>query len=451
MSPVDIEEIFKAYDIRGLTDGQLTEEAARLIGSAFAAFVGADAVAVGYDIRHSSPGLAAAFREGVNRQGVDVVGLGLMATDMIYYAAGAFDMPGAMITASHNPKEYNGIKLCREGAQPIGVDSGLTEIKALVYDPPRPADVPGTQSEKDVRAEYVNHLFEIVDASVFTDMRVAVDAGNGMAGVVIESVFDRIPSRLHGLYLDPDGDFPNHHPDPLRPENLEDLLREMDRGEFDLGVAFDGDADRAFFIDDKGVALPGSTTTAIAARWFLAREPGATIVHNLICSKAVPETVEALGGTAIRTRVGHSYIKEVMKDSGAVFGGEHSGHYYFRDNFRADSGMLAMLVLMQVMAEDGRKLSEIRTEVEPYEQSGEINFRVEDKEGMMNEIAERLGGEADYLDGLTLTFDDSWLNLRASNTEPVLRLNVEGPDQGAVDEIVEKVSSVISAAGGHRV
>lgn len=272
-----------------------------------------------------------------------------------------------------------------------------------------------------------------------------------MAGVVIESVFDRIPSRLHGLYLDPDGDFPNHHPDPLRPENLEDLLREMDRGEFDLGVAFDGDADRAFFIDDKGVALPGSTTTAIAARWFLAREPGATIVHNLICSKAVPETVEALGGTAIRTRVGHSYIKEVMKDSGAVFGGEHSGHYYFRDNFRADSGMLAMLVLMQVMAEDGRKLSEIRTEVEPYEQSGEINFRVEDKEGMMNEIAERLGGEADYLDGLTLTFDDSWLNLRASNTEPVLRLNVEGPDQGAVDEIVEKVSSVISAAGGHRV
>ncbi len=453
---MDIEEIFKAYDIRGLTDGQLTESAAQLIGSAFAEFVKSEdsaavVVAVGYDIRHSSPGLAAAFRDGVNRQGTDVIDLGLMATDMIYYAAGALNVPGAMITASHNPKEYNGIKLCRAGALPIGVDSGLTEIKQLVLDPPAPADTPGSQSPKDVRGDYVDHLFEIVDASAFNEMSVAVDAGNGMAGVVIEQVFGRIPSKLHGLYLEPDGDFPNHHPDPLRPENLEDLLREMESSPYDLGVAFDGDADRAFFIDDEGTALPGSTTTAIIARWFLAREPGATIVHNLICSKAVPETVEAMGGTPIRTRVGHSYIKEVMKESGAIFGGEHSGHYYFRDNFRADSGMLAMLVLMQVMAEDGRKLSEIRTEVEPYQQSGEINFRVEEKEAMARLIGEKLGGQADHLDGLTLTFDDRWLNLRASNTEPVLRLNVEGPDAVAVDETVDQVASIISGAGGERV
>lgn len=448
---MNLDAIFKAYDIRGLTDGELTEEAAERIGAAFAAFAESPAVALGYDCRLSSPGLAAAFRRGVNRQGVDVIDLGLMSTDMIYYAAGALDMPGVMITASHNPKEYNGIKLCRAGALPIGVESGLVEIKAMTADPPEASEVVGSQNSQDIRVDYINHLFGIVDQTAFAPMSVAVDAGNGMAGVVIEDVFDRIPSQLHGLYLEPDGNFPNHHPDPLRPENLEDLLAEMRERTYDLGVAFDGDADRAFFIDDKGVPLPGSTTTAIAANWFLAREPGATIVHNLICSKALPESVRAAGGEPIRTRVGHSYIKQIMKESGAVFGGEHSGHYYFRDNYFADSGMLAMLVLMQVLSEKGRPLSELRTEFEPYAQSGEINFRVEDKAAMTETIRQQVGGEGDELDGLTLTFADRWLNLRPSNTEPVLRLNVEAADSEAVADLVGQVADIIIAGGGEQV
>ena len=447
---MDLNAIFKAYDIRGLTADELTTDAAELIGAAFAAFTQVPAVAVGYDCRLSSPGLAEAFIAGATRQGVDVIDLGLMSTDMIYYAAGSLEMPGAMITASHNPKEYNGIKLCRAGALPIGVESGLVEIKALSANPLPPADQRGQVTERDIRADYINHLFGIVNAEAFSPMSVVVDAGNGMAGVVLEDVFERIPSQLTGLYLEPDGNFPNHHPDPLRPENLEDLLAEMESGSYDLGVAFDGDADRAFFIDDQGVALPGSTTTAIAGSWFLEKEPGASIVHNLICSKAVPETIAAAGGNPIRTRVGHSYIKEVMKESGAIFGGEHSGHYYFRDNYRADSGMLAMLVLMQVLAEDGRPLSEVRRQYEPYAQSGEINFRVEDKDGMTAAIAHEIGGEEDRLDGLTLDLGDRWLNLRPSNTEPVLRLNVEAPDAAAVGEIVDQVAGVIIAGGGER-
>lgn len=372
--------------------------------------------------------------------------LGEVATDTVYYVSGSKQLPGVMITASHNPPEYNGIKLCRAGAAPVGQDTGLAEIENMVKDGIPEGPGGGVVQRFNPLPGYIDHLLSVVDSSRMSPLRVAVDGGNGMAGVVVEEVFERIPPTLLGLYLEPDGTFPNHPADPLQPENLVDLIALVRAEKTDLGVAFDGDADRAFFIDDAGSALSGSTTTALVARWFLARKPGATIVHNLITSRAVPETVRSLGGKPVRTRVGHSFIKQVMAETGAVFGGEHSGHYYFADNYRADSGMLAMLVLLQVISEDGRPLSEIRREVEPYAASGEINLRVTDQAGAI----EKVGGafpdaELDRLDGLTVSWPDRWFNLRASNTEPLLRLNVEGPDSGSVDELVERVRQVVGA------
>jgi phosphomannomutase len=440
--------IFKAYDIRGLVPEQLDEETARAIGAGFAAFTAAERIAVGRDCRISSPSLAAAFIDGAVSQGADVDDLGMITTDMVYFAAGAFDEPGAMITASHNPGEWNGIKLCRAGAAPVGADSGLEEVKRLANDVP-PSTGTGRVRRRDVLDGYVDHLFSIVDVSRFSALRVAADGGNGMAGVAVPAVFQRLPADLIGLYLEPDGTFPNHHPDPLRPENLRDLEELMRRERPELGVAFDGDADRAFFVDDMLQPLPGSTVTAIAAKWFLAREPGSAVVHNLICSRAVPEVVRRAGGTPIRTRVGHSFIKAVMKESGAIFGGEHSGHYYFRDNYRADSGILAMLVLMQVMSEEGRPLSEIRSEFEPYAQSGEINLEVADQAAATEAVAAAFGdAEQDRLDGLTVSWSDRWFNLRPSNTEPVLRLNVEAPDAAGVSALVRQVEEIIEEVSG---
>jgi len=373
---MDFDTIFKAYDIRGLVPEQLDEDAARRIGAAFARFAGSPRIAVGRDCRESSPPLAGALIEGITSRGVAVDDLGMITTDMVYYAAGALDEPGVMITASHNPKGYNGIKLCLAGAAPVGEETGLVEVKAMAAADPAPALERAEVVSNDILAGYVDHVLSVVEPESFADLHVGVDGGNGVAGVAVPMVFDRIPTRLMGLYLDPDGTFPNHHPDPLRPENLRDLEEMMRRENLDLGVAFDGDADRAFFIDDQLNPLPGSTITAMVAAWYLDREPGASIVHNLICSRAVPEIVRAHGGTPVRTRVGHSFIKGVMKETGAVFGGEHSGHYYFRENYRADSGILAMLVLLQLLSEAGRPLSEIRTAFEPYAQSGEINFQV---------------------------------------------------------------------------
>lgn len=447
LAAMHLDTIFKAYDIRGLAPEQLSTEAARAIGMGFAKFAGAPAIAVGHDCRLTSPGLSDAAIEGITSQGVDVVYLGEITTDMLYFYSGAEAIPGLVITASHNPPEYNGMKLCLSGAAPVGVDTGLTEIKAIAQDPPPPAATTGTVREVDALSGYVDHLFSIVDVAKFVPMRVAIDGGNGMAGVAVPEVFDRTPIEVIGLYLEPDGTFPNHPADPLRPENLVDLQDLMEREQPALGIAFDGDADRAFFVDDRGVALPGSTTTAVIANWFLKREPGASVVHNLIVSKAVPETVAAAGGNPIRTRVGHSYIKQVMKESGAVFGGEHSAHFYFRDNYRADSGILASLVLLQIMSEDGRPLSEIRQEYEPYAQSGEINFEVNDKDRSMAAVEVAFApGVPDRLDGLTIDLGDRWLNLRASNTEPVLRLNVEAPDAAAVEELVAKVTEVLEAS-----
>jgi phosphomannomutase len=441
----DLSSIFKAYDVRGLAPGQLDGEVARRIGVGFAAFAGSERIAVGGDCRSSTPQLIAGLVDGITSRGVDVLDMGQITTDMLYYASGALGVPGVVVTASHNPPEWNGMKFCLPGAAPVGQDTGLADIQFGAEDA-IPADGAGGGAieDFDVAPGYVDHLMSIVDAASFAPLTVAADGGNGMAGIVLGRVFDRLPVELLGLYLEPDGTFPNHPADPLRPENLADLLELMAAADPDLGVAFDGDADRAFFVDDQRVPLPGSTTTAIIADWFLEREPGAAVVHNLICSKAVPETIRARGGQPVRTRVGHSFIKQVMKDTGAVFGGEHSGHYYFRDNYRADSGILAMLVLLQVMSEDGRPLSELRTAYEPYAQSGEINYDVADKDSAIAEV-ERGFADAtiDHLDGLTVDLGDRWFNLRPSNTEPVLRLNVEAPTDDDVRSVVDSVARMM--------
>ena len=441
---MSLDAIFKSYDVRGLVPEELNEDVARRIGSAFAAYAAAPRIAVGRDCRQSSPDIAAAFVEGITSQGVSVDDLGMITTDMVYYASGALDEPGAMITASHNPKGYNGIKLCLAGAAPVGADTGLDKVKLLSRDAMPAEPTRGTVEPTAILDGYVSHVVSVVEPAAISPLRVAVDGGNGVAGVAIPAVFDTLSAELIGLYLEPDGTFPNHHPDPLRPENLRDLEALMGREHPDLGVAFDGDADRAFFIDDRLRPLAGSTVTSIIAAWFLDREPGAAIVHNLICSKAVPEMVTARGGSPIRTRVGHSFIKQVMAETGAIFGGEHSGHYYFKENFRADSGILAMLVLLRVLSEDGRPLSVLRLEHERYAQSGEINFSVGDKAETIDAVEYAFGeASTDRLDGLTVDLGDRWFNVRPSNTEPVLRLNAEAPSEQDVADLVASVRSII--------
>ncbi len=442
---MDLSPIFKAYDVRGLAPQQLDAVVAERIGAAFARFAGAGEIAVGWDCRLSSPQLTAGLVAGIASQGVDVVRLGHVTTDMMYYASGIRAAPAVMVTASHNPPEYNGIKFCLAGAAPVGEESGLVEIRRDAEAGVPAAPATGVVRDDDVADAYVRHVLDVVGADSIGPLSVAVDGGNGMAGVAVPAVFAGLAATLHGLYLEPDGTFPNHPADPLRPENLVDLLDLVDRSGADLGVAFDGDADRAFFVDEKKVPLPGSTTTAIIAEWFLKREPGATIVHNLICSHAVPEIVRQAGGRPIRTRVGHSFIKQIMKDTGAIFGGEHSGHYYFRDHFRADSGILAMLILLRVMSDSGRPLSEHRTRYEPYAQSGEVNLTVDDQAAAIERVAASFSDAAsDRLDGLTVELTDgAWFNLRPSNTEPLLRLNVEAAAPERVATVVADVRAVV--------
>jgi len=441
--------IFKAYDVRGRVDtGDLDAEIAERIGAGFAHYVGAPVVAVGRDCRSSSPELADAFMSGVNSLGVDAVDLGLIPTEVLYFHSGIRAVPGAVVTASHNPAVYNGFKMCHRGAAPIGMGSGLGRIEHLARTGvagslPRSR---GRVTRHDAIPEYLDHLLAIVDPADVGRLRVVADGGNGMAGLVRGRLFDRLEAGLTGLYLEPDGTFPNHPADPLDPANLDDLVRLVRSESADAGVAFDGDADRAVFVDENGEPLSGSVTTSVISRWYLGRRPGSRIVHNLICSKAVSETVRAAGGIPVRTRVGHSFIKKVMAETGAVFGGEHSGHYYFRDNFGADSGMLAMLVLLSVLTEAGRPLSELRRANEPYAMSGEINTVVPDAEASIEAVASAFSGHAqDRLDGLTVVLGDRWFNLRPSNTEPLLRLNVEARDRTGVEGLVAAVMDVISA------
>jgi phosphomannomutase len=447
--PVDAESVFKAYDIRGRADtGELDEELYRRIGAALVDRLDAGTVAVGRDCRDSSPRFFAALSEGIRSAGGDVIDIGEVPTDAVYFYSGAQQVHGAIITASHNPPEYNGLKLCRPGAAPIGMQTGLADIKDAVVSGKATDGVErGEMRSASIVDDYVDHLFRIVPPDSIGALRIAADGGNGMAGVAIHQVFDKIPATLDGLYLEPDGTFPNHPADPLVPENLADLEELARSGDYDLGVAFDGDADRAFFLDDNAQPLSGSTVTSLVARRILADNPGASVVHNLITSKAVPETVIEYGGTPVRTRVGHSFIKQVMAETGAVFGGEHSGHYYFKDNYRADSGMLAMLFLLQVVSADGRLLSEIRKDVERYAASGEINFTVRDQEAVMEKVASQFAdAEIDRLDGLTIDQGSSWFNLRPSNTEPLLRLNAEAPDDAGVAALVDRVRRVVEAA-----
>ena len=439
-----LERIFKAYDVRGVVPDELNEEVARRIGAAFADFVAAPSVVVGRDCRPSSPSLVEAFVDGVTGRGTDVVDIGLATTDMLYLASGRLDVPGAMFTASHNPPRYNGLKLCRAGAAPIGQDSGLLELRDAAAADPAPAAARGTVSRRDMLEEYVDHVVSFIDPNAMAPLVVVADAANGMAGLVLPPIFERLPAKLVGLYLDLDGSFPNHQADPIQPENQADLRRAVRENGADIGLAFDGDADRVFLVDERAEGVSGSLVTALVAEAMLEREPGAKVIHNLICSWVVPEVVRERGGEPIRTRVGHSFIKKVMAETGAIFGGEHSGHYYFRDHYRADSGLIAALVVLDRLSRAGVPLSELLAPYQRYHASGEINTEVADQQAAVERVtASFADGRVDRVDGLTVEYDDWWFNVRPSNTEPLLRLNVEAKTAELLAEKTEAVLDVI--------
>jgi len=442
----DFDAVFKAYDIRGIVPDQLDVPMCRAIGAAFARFAGAPRVLVARDMRPSGAELAAAFGEGVRSQGVDVVDLGMASTDLIYYAAGRLDSPGAMFTASHNPAQYNGIKLCLTGAKPVGEDTGLLDIKTMAMAELEPAERKGTARQDDLLDDFAAHVRSFVDIAALCPLEVVADTANGMGGLIVPLVFATLPFKLDVMYGELDGTFPNHPPDPIQPENLRDLVARVKETGADVGLAFDGDADRVFLVDDKGVPVSGSTTTAIVAKAVLAKEAGATILHNCICSKAVPEIIRENGGTPVRTRVGHSFIKTVMADTGAAFGGEHSAHYYFRDNYRADSGSIAALVVLEQLCAADEPLSELRKSYERYSQSGEINSRVGDPHAVIEHVAAAYkDAHQDRLDGLTVDLGEWWFNLRPSNTEPLLRLNLEAPTLDAVTQHVAEVQAAMES------
>ena len=450
LDPANLDAVFKAYDVRGLVTEQLDEQLARATGRAFVRVVGADTVVVGHDMRPSSPGMAGAFADGASEAGADVVLIGLASTDQLYFASGSLGLPGAMFTASHNPAQYNGIKMCRAGATPIGMETGLAEIRdAVAAGAASVGTRQGSIDEHDVLEAYAAHLLTLAPVTG-RRLKVVVDAGNGMAGYTAPAVFGRLGERqveLVPMYFELDGTFPNHEANPIEPANLADLQRRVVSEGADIGLAFDGDADRCFLVDERGRAVSPSTLTALIAARELAKEPGATVIHNLITSRAVPEIVTELGGTPVRTRVGHSYIKATMAETGAIFGGEHSGHFYFRDFWRADSGMLAALHALAALAETDRPLSALLAEYERYVVSGEINSTVADQAGAAAAVeaayAGRDGVSTDHLDGLSVSHADWAFNVRPSNTEPLLRLNAEGRDQATMAEVRDAVLTII--------
>jgi phosphomannomutase len=446
---VDLSRVFKAYDVRGVVPDELDADLVRRIGAAFATWSGASEILLGRDSRLSSPELAAALTEGATSQDVGVVDLGLASTDLLYFASGSLDRPGVMITASHNPKDYNGLKFCLAGAKPVGEDSGLGEIRALT----EKGDAilgsgHGQVRQQAVLDAYVDHVLTFTDAREMRPLTVAIDTANGMGGLVAPAVFERLPVNLHHLYAELDGTFPNHPADPIDPANQRDLKRAVLEHGADVGMAFDGDADRVFLVDEHADDVSGSLLTALVAASMLEREPGAMIVYNLICSWTVPEVIREHGGVPIRTRVGHSFIKQVMAETGAVFGGEHSGHYYFRDNYSADSGMIAAVIALGEMSRSKQELSQLLRPYRRYASSGEINTRVDDPQAKIDAIAEVLrDGRQDRLDGLTVEFDDWWCNVRASNTEPLLRLNVEAKTQEVLAARTEDLLVLIRGKG----
>lgn len=446
--------IVKAYDIRGLYPAQINVEVCRALGVGFGTFLNeADpavtSVVVGRDMRPSGPELVDAFAEGVMSQGLDVVDIGLCSTDMLYFASGSLDMPGAVFTASHNPAEYNGIKLCRRGAAPIGEDSGLARIKEVALSGTQEAAAqPGSRTAQDLLDAFSDHVRTFISTDGLRPLKVVADTANGMGGLVVPEVFKALPFELDVLYPELDGTFPNHEANPLQEENLVDLQARVLEVGADIGLAFDGDADRVFLVDEKAQPVSGSLTTALLAKSILASNPGASVIYNLICSKVVSEVIEESGGKPMRSRVGHSFIKQQMADSGAVFGGEHSAHYYFRDNWRADSGLIAAVMVLQELSASGGTLSELLAPLQRYSNSGEINTTVSDAAKVIEMVAEHYASaEIDRLDGLTVDNGDWWFNLRASNTEPLLRLNLEAPTEADVAARVAEVQAVMAEVG----
>ena len=446
---MELTRIFKAYDVRGVVPDELNPDVARLIGAAFAEWSGEREILVGRDARLSSPELAAALIEGITSRGADAVDLGLASTDLLYFASGSLERAAMMITASHNPKEYNGLKFCLPGAKPVGEGSGLEEIRTLVD---KGEAILGTGRGSVRRADlldrYVDHVIGFVDVARMRPLTVAVDTANGMGGLVVPAVMERLPVTVHHLYPELDGTFPNHPTDPIDPENQRDLKATVLERHADVGMAFDGDADRIFLVDEGANDVSGSLLTALVAVSMLGREAGAKVVYNVICSWVVPEVIREHGGEPIRSRVGHSFIKQVMAETGAIFGGEHSGHYYFRENFRADSGLIAGVIALGELSKETRPLSELLRPYRRYADSGEINLRIEDPKATIERVAEALaGGRQDRLDGLTVEFDDWWCNVRPSNTEPLLRVNVEAKTEELLAEETRRVLSLIRGEG----
>ncbi|UKD51994.1 phosphomannomutase/phosphoglucomutase [Amycolatopsis sp. FU40] len=449
----DLSGIVKAYDIRGVVGEQLDAALVRDFGAAFALLIKpeAPAVVIGHDMRDSSPELSAAFADGVTSQGLDVVSIGLASTDQLYFASGSLNLPGAMFTASHNPAKYNGIKMCRAGASPVGQDTGLAEIRDTVEQGvPAFEGQRGTVSERDVLSDYAAYLRNLVDLSGSRPLKVVVDAGNGMGGHTVPTVFEGLPIDVVPMYFELDGTFPNHEANPLDPANIVDLQAKVREVGADAGLAFDGDADRCFVVDERGEPVSPSAITALVAVRELAKEPGGTVIHNLITSKGVPEIVAEHGGKPVRTRVGHSFIKAEMARTGAIFGGEHSAHYYFRDFWRADTGMLAALHVLAALGEQNGPLSALTQDFSRYAASGEINSTVSDQVARMLAVKDAYAGKSgvqiDELDGLTVQLPGgAWFNLRPSNTEPLLRLNVEAADRAAVEALTAEVLAIVRA------
>jgi phosphomannomutase len=446
-----LDEIVKAYDIRGTVPDQLRADVAHALGVGFARFASSDRIIVARDMRRSGVELAEEFARGAREQGVDVIDIGLASTDLLYFASGRLDAPGAMFTASHNPAQYNGVKLCLAGARPVGIDSGLAEVRdtaaaVLAGTGPAPASDLGAVEARDLLDEFVDHVLSFVDPESIRPMRIVADTANGMGGLVVPAVFERLPQiELEVMYGELDGTFPNHPADPLQPANQRDLRARVTTGGFDLGLAFDGDADRVFVVDEQGEGLSGSTTTALLASSVLRSHPGATILHNLICSRAVSEVIAEHGGVPVRTKVGHSYIKQIMAETGAAFGGEHSAHYYFADNFRADSGLIASLMLIDELSRSGQDLSVLRKPYERYAASGEINTQVDDPAAVIERVSEAFADHTqDRLDGLSVDCGDWWFNLRPSNTEPLLRLNLEAVGRSECDDRVAEVLALLT-------
>jgi phosphomannomutase len=446
-----LDRIFKAYDVRGVVPDELDVDLVRRIGSAFVEWSGLSRFLIGRDARLSSPDLAAALADGITARGADVADLGLASTDLLYYASGALDLPGIMLTASHNPKQYNGLKFCLPGAKPVGQDTGLGDIRAIVErDGAAAGHARGRVESVELLDGYVEHVLRFVDVDAMRPLTVVADTANGMGGLVVPAVMERLPVTLHHLYPELDGTFPNHPADPIDPENQKELKASVLRNAADVGLAFDGDADRVFLVDERAGDVTGSVLTALVARAMLRREPGAKVVHNLICSWIVPETVRAEGGEPVRTRVGHSFIKQVMAETGAIFGGEHSGHYYFRDNYRADSGLIAAVIALGELSAADAPLSQVLAPFRKYFASGEINSKVDDPAAAMDAVAAALAdGRQDRVDGLTVEFDDWWCNVRPSNTEPLLRLNAEATTAELLAEKTDLVLGVIRAEGGN--